>query len=83
MVRDPVDRPMRGEPEWLGGLCAGADLPFSAATLGPEPETVYPPGRKRRLPPRGTDKDLINQSGSHPSWLGARALHSQIARGGD
>lgn len=36
-------------------------------------------GRKRRFPPRGTDKDLINGSESRPFWPGARALRSGIA----
>lgn len=49
--------------------------------LGTRARNSVSSGRKRRLPPQGTDKDLINTSESHPSWPGARALRWRTSRG--
>lgn len=49
--------------------------------LGTRARNSVSSGRKRRLPPQGTDKDLINASESHPSWPGARTFRWRIAKG--
>lgn len=55
---------------------------YSCSDFGTGARNRVSAGRKRRFPPRGTDKGLINRSKSRPFWQSARALRSRIARSG-
>lgn len=55
---------------------------YSCSDFGTGARNRVSAGRKRRFPPRGTDKGLINRSKSRPFWQSARALRSRIAGSG-
>lgn len=78
------------QPRWAGvtGLEPGSPKSsvlgsiYSCSDFGTGARNRVSSGRKRRFPPRGTDKGLINGSKSRPMWQSARALRSRIAGGG-